>query len=85
MPCVPLPRLPLPTLPEGISISVPLPPFPAISIDSPCCLLPPLQTPKIPIPLPPLVVNPALVATIRAGLAAIEAYEAMIPLDCPRS
>lgn len=85
MPCIPSPKLPIPSLPAGISISVPLPPLPSISLDGACCILPTLQTPKIPIPLPPLVVNPALVATLRAGLAAIEAYEAAIPLDCPRS
>lgn len=84
-PCVPIPTLPHPSLPSGISLAPPLPSLPAESLPNVCCLLPALASPKTPIPLPPLVVNPAFIVALREGLAAIEAYFDAIPLDCPRS
>lgn len=85
MPCIPLPKLPLPTIPAGLTITAPFPAIPEQTLQAPCCLLPPIKIPGIPNPLGPLVVNPAFVEVIRAGLAAIEAYDDLIPLDCPRS
>lgn len=85
MPCVPVPKPPLPSIPKGLSLSAPLPSPPQLTVKAPCCILPALTTPPIPAILPPLAVNPGLVTTIREALKAIEDYFDQIPLDCPRS
>jgi hypothetical protein len=85
MPCIPIPKPPIPSVPLGLSISAPLPSPPQVTVQAPCCLLPPFTSPTIPISLGPLAVNPAIVAAIRVALQALEEWSDLIPLTCPRS
>ncbi len=85
MPCIPIPKPPLPSIPGGFTLSVPLPTIPSVTLNAPCCVLPSLTTPQIPLPLPPLAVNPAVVTLIRSATALVEAWWDSIPMDCPRS
>jgi hypothetical protein len=39
----------------------------------------------LPLPLPPLAVNPGVVAAIREALSLVEQFYDSIPLTCPRS
>lgn len=84
MPCIPIPTIPQPQLPFPFTFTFPIPPIPSVGITLPCCILPPLRTPQIPFPLGPLVVNPAVVNTIRTALAAAQAYLDALPINCPR-
>lgn len=84
MPCLPIPKPPIPSLPAGLNFTVPLPIPPIPNVPNPCCLLPNAPVLKIPNPLGPLIVNPGVVNAIRAALEAAEAYFDSIPLDCPR-
>ena len=64
MPCIPIPPLPIPDLPDGFTLSLPFPEV-NIEIPFPCCKLPPLFSLHISNPLPPLTVNPAFIQTIK--------------------
>jgi len=84
MACVPLPAVPVPTLPGGISLTPPAPP--GISFDPELCckLLPfPLATP--PISLPPGTLNPAVIAAVTAILQQIQDFLDGAVLRCPRA
>jgi len=85
MPCNPVPSIPIPTLPDGISLALPLPNPPSVSTPSPCCLLPELPPITLPITLPPAIVNIAFVATLRVAIEAANAWLESLPLTCPRS
>ena len=88
MPCIPIPKAPLPSLPPGLTLSVPLPkpPLPSASaIQTPCCLLPPFTPPNIPVSIPIGILGPGISTALRQALAAIEAYTDALPLTCPRS
>jgi hypothetical protein len=82
MPCIPIPPLPIPDLPDGFTLSLP---FPTVDIDIPfpCCKLPPLFSLHISNPLPPLTVNPAFIQTIKAALKTAKAYYAKLQIRCP--
>lgn len=84
MPCIPIPKLALPSVPTGINLSPTLPTFNPPGIPNFCCLTPPRIPPFPPLPLPPLVVNPAFVATIEAAIEAAESYIASLEPECPR-
>jgi hypothetical protein len=49
-----------------------------------CCKLPVIPPITIPIPIPPLVLNPVVIATINAALQTIDAYLDLLALPCPR-
>jgi hypothetical protein len=83
VPCIPIPKLPIPTLPDGITLALPLPSI-HVTIPGFCCLLPggiPIDIAPV---LPPLTLTSALLLDLEAGLAAVEAWIASLPLDCPR-
>lgn len=84
MPCVSAPKPPIPSLPGGIKLEVPIPSVPNASVPNVCCTLPGLPSISIPTPLPPLLVNPAFVATLRAALSAAHDFFDQLPLTCPR-
>ena len=83
MPCIPAPVIPKPTLPSGITIPVPslgsLPDIPAF-----CCTLSPVSTPKAPIALNALVINPAILEAMAKAVDGVLAYLDSLPLECPR-
>lgn len=85
-PCIPLPKDPIPKPPDGLTLTAPVmvPPIPEVP-GIPCCKLPILPPIPIPTVLPSLTVNPAFLAVLHKGLDAIDAWEASIPLNCPRS
>lgn len=86
MPCVPIPKPPMPSLPAGLTLAAPLPPPPNLSgVLAPCCTLPTFKAPAIPTPPGPLVMNIAFVSVLRDALAAVEAFFDQIPNTCPRS
>jgi hypothetical protein len=85
LPCVSIPRPPLPQLPAGINLSASIPKPPQLTVPNACCLLPVLPITTPPIPLPPLLVNPAFIAGARAALKAAQDYFDGLPLVCPRS
>lgn len=84
MPCTPLtvPSLPA-ALPNPLGLPTPSLEAPDPSY-SPCCKLPPLPTPKVPIPYPGGVINPALITTMRAYTLQIRQFLDALPLSCPR-
>lgn len=88
MACIPNPVPEIPELPAGLTIQAPFPSVPALAPGAVpiCCNLPvfPVSIP-VPTPLPPIAVNPAIMATIEAGIAAARAWRRSLPLDCPRS
>ena len=83
MACAPIPELPMPELPGGITLAPPETPDPGFSADL-CCKILQFTVPTPPIPLPPLVVNPATSAIIKTTMAAVQAYLDAIPVKCPR-
>lgn len=85
MPCTPSPKPPVPSPPAGITLAPPAAPKPPSVGGSPCCNLPVFTLPPLPLPMPFGVINPAFIATLQQGLAAVEAYLASLPLECPRS
>lgn len=86
MACIPLPKLDLPTLPAPLSLTPPAPPTVSIDANLPfCCKVASLAGSfSIPIPIPPLVLNPAVIAIINAALGAVDAYLDALPLSCPK-
>jgi hypothetical protein len=82
MACIPIPTVAPPTLGLGLSL---LPPaLPSINFGADlCCKLLQFSIVPPPIPLPPLVLNPAVLAALGPVFAAINAYLDALPLDCP--
>jgi hypothetical protein len=83
MPCLPIPELPFPELPGQLSITPPIPTPPDFDPKL-CCKLLPFQIKAPPLPIPPLVLNPAALAVLRTAQTAIRTYRDAIPLKCPR-
>lgn len=83
MPCVSLPKPELPPLP---AIGFSLPSLGAQDLDaSLCCKVPPVSTPAIPNPIPPLALNAdGIITIIDTALNEIEAYVDKLPLSCPK-
>lgn len=82
MPCITTPTLPVPQLPAPLSLA--LPTLPGISVDVPFCCklpLPPVAIP--PIPLPAILLNPAVIATLNGYIKAAVEYISAIPFECP--
>lgn len=82
MACVELPKIDLPKLPSPLSIAPPQ--LPSLSADATiCCKLVSFSiAPKV--PLPPIAINPAVVAAVNTAMDAVEAYLSAIPISCPR-
>lgn len=84
-PCVPVPIPAPPTLPLPFNITpAALPTPPALGANL-CCVPINLGVTLPPLPLPPLVVNPGVVAALRQGIAAIQSFISSLPIDCPRN
>lgn len=83
MACIPLPPIPFPVLPSGFSVSPPaLPPVPVSG--AVCCKQIAFSAVSPPLPLPPLVVNPAFIAALTAAMKVVQTYIDAIPLECPK-
>lgn len=83
MACIPIPELPQPSLPGGITLGADLP---VIDIDAKlCCKLAHFSSPptSIAVLVTPTALAAAAVA-VRAGIQAIQAYVDAIPFKCPR-
>lgn len=81
MSCLGLPPPAVPTLPGGLTLGAALPSFtfdPAL-----CCKILPFPVSTPPLPLPPLVFNPAAIAAINAALASFASYFDALSLSCP--
>lgn len=83
MACIVAPKLPIPTLPFPFTATPPAIPTLAFNPKL-CCNLISLSTPPLHIPLPPLTLNPAIVAGFRAGVATVLAYVNALQIPCPR-
>jgi hypothetical protein len=83
MACTPIPTLPMPSLPGGITLTPPETPDPGFSADL-CCKILQFAIPTPPIPLPPGVVNAGTAAIIKTTLASVQAYLDALPVSCPR-
>ena len=82
MACTPLPDIPLPSLPGGITLT---PPDPGVSFDPAlCCKLLPFPVATPPIALPVGTLSPAVIATLLETLQGIQDYLDGLPLRCPR-
>lgn len=84
MPCIPPPPLPLPELPAPLTIEPPSVDPPDVDADL-CCKIIDLPIPPIVVPLPPGVINPAVVGVLRQNLKTIQAFLDKLPPSCPRS
>jgi hypothetical protein len=82
--CIPIPKLPFPSLPSGISLSPQLPSV-SLSLPNPCCLLPEAITIVLSLPLPPLTINFAFLEPVQEAFDMLEALINQLPLNCPRS
>lgn len=85
MPCTPAIPVPLPSLPAPLSVSLPIPTPPIPSIPNICCIQQTLPSLSIPVPIGPLVLNPATVAAARGAFQIIEAYLEARTIPCPRA
>ena len=83
MPCLPLPAIELPTLPDGISLALPDLGPGDFAADL-CCKIAAVSTPEIIPPIPPLVLDLAILALIDTALSKIDSYLDKLPLDCPK-
>lgn len=83
MGCVAVPTPTTPSLPAGISISPPT--LPAVSTPGLCCQFVPSFTFTPPVPLGPLVANPAVLVALNATLQAIQGFLNGLTPSCPRS
>lgn len=82
MSCIPIPHVPTPTLPFPLTIG--LPPLPGFSGEiNLCCKILAIDIPPLPLPIPPLMINPAVVEVIKSTIATINAYIDKLPFDCP--
>jgi len=89
MACLPLPELPMPTLPGGLSLDPPeLPPPPGGNFSLLCCKLLQFEIPAPPISLPPLTISSATAAAvataIKNAMTAMQNFIDNIPLECPK-
>ena len=82
MACVPIPDVPVPELPAGISIA---PTFPSQDFDaSLCCKILNIPITVPPIPIPPLLLNPAVNTAIATAIKGIQDYLDKLQHDCPK-
>lgn len=82
MACVPIPDIPVPTLPAGISLT---PTLPSFDFDENlCCKILQLELKPPPIPIPPLLLNPGVNAAIASTVKGVQDYIDRLPHDCPK-
>ena len=82
MACIPIPDVPVPTLPAGISIT---PTLPSQDFDAAlCCKVLQIEIKPPPIPIPPLLLNPAVNAVIATTIKGVQDYIDALPHDCPK-
>lgn len=80
--CNAMPIPPVPVLPSGITLAVPLPSAPPFDVKL-CCKI--LQlVPGIAFPPIGFALNSAVIATINAKLREITNYLRLLPFQCPR-
>ncbi len=83
MSCVPIPDVPVPTLPEPLSIPIPEPPTVPELPELFCCKLPIPPIPPLPVKLGPIIVNSGVIAILNVYVARMQAYIHSIPNKCP--
>lgn len=84
MACTPTPTLPVPELPFPLSLDLPGG-LPSFSGDlTVCCKILEFAIPPVPIPLPPLVLNPAVNAILKSNIAAAQAFLDKLSFSCPK-
>lgn len=80
--CLKLPTLPIPQLPAPLTLTLPaLPELPGLPAF--CCKLPPLPISIPPIPIPSLILNPAVIATLNAFITSALSYINSLAISCP--
>jgi len=82
MACIPIPDVPLPTLPGGLTIA---PSIPSQSFDPAlCCKL--LNMPAVtpPVGIVGTLLNPAVNAAIATAIKSVQTYLDALPHDCPK-
>ncbi len=84
VPCVPIPIPTLPAIPAPFSLTPPAIPQPSTSFNA-CCVNVSLGDLLPPVALPPFIVNPALVTTLRQASKAAQSWLQNLPIRCPRS
>jgi len=83
VPCLVGPKLGEPTLPFPLSATAPS--IPSFNFNPKlCCNFIQIKTPPLTVALPPGVLNPAVVATIRAGIRTVRNWVNSFQLPCPR-
>jgi len=81
MACIPIPSVPFPTLPSGITLT---PPIPSVEFDAElCCKIAQFEATAPPVSIG-VALNPAIAAAITAALQGVQDYLDALPLDCPR-
>lgn len=81
MACLEFPAVTAPTLPEPLSLTLP---SVSVSFDLElCCKLPPIPLQIPPIPLPPIILNSAVIAALNAFIQQAITYINLLPLECP--
>jgi hypothetical protein len=83
MPCIALPTVTAPTLPDPLSISPPAVPGAAFDLQL-CCKLPPFVPPLPPIPIPALILNSAVVAALNVFIGQAVAFISALSVPCPK-
>ena len=81
MACLALPDIDLPTLPSPLTIA---PPALGGTLNLALCCKIVSITGSIPVPFPPQVINPPVIAFINTNLALVDAFLDAQPLKCPR-
>jgi hypothetical protein len=84
MPCIPIPEVPLPTLPDGISLGISTPPVQAEGGVDICCINAAFKVDLPPVPLGGTLQLAAAVAVLRAAKKAIAEWRAKLTIPCPR-
>lgn len=82
MACIELPDVSAPVLPPPLTITPPSLTTPGLDINL-CCKMPPISIPSVPLAIPPIILNPAVIATLNAYIASAVDYINSLSLPCP--
>lgn len=82
MPCLKGPTITIPTLPAPLSFGVSIDGGFSFAIDL-CCKIPPVKIPFPPIPIPAVILNPAVIAILNAQIAIVTALINSLSVPCP--
>ena len=80
--CLKIPTVPAPTLPSPLGITPPDAPSPP-TLPEFCCKLPPVSLPLPPIPIPAIILNPAVITALNANIEIVTNYINSLQLECP--